>query len=185
MNFVVINWLTRFFYLLCLFFVYIIEAPLLCFYILFFFVCVEILLLKKHKSETQIFKVSQLFFISFVSYVVLVRAFIPRFSDTTNYNLNTIEHVLFAIVICVLIFYYLSFYSKNKTRNSVVFSVVIFNIIGLINEFFQNYFQGKAIFIIDKFSIKDLIANGFGTIIFIVIFKFLKTRMSVLNSIEK
>ncbi len=56
-----INWLTRFFYLLSLFFVYLIEVPILYFYILFFFISVEVLVLKKVKSETQIFKFSQLY----------------------------------------------------------------------------------------------------------------------------
>lgn len=180
-----INWLTRFFYLLSLFFVYLIEVPILYFYILFFFISVEVLVLKKVKSETQIFKFSQLIFTFFVSYVLFVRASVWGFSELTNYNLNTIEHVLFALVICLLIFYYISFFSNIKMLHSILLSALIFNIIGLINEFFQNYFQEKPLFILEEFSTKDLIANGIGTIIFIVIIKFLTLRMLVLNSIEK
>lgn len=185
MNFVLINWFTRLFYLLSLFVVYLIQVPILYFYIIFFFVNVEILLLKKKKSDTKIFKISQLFFISFVAYVLFVRSFAFGFSDSINYNLNTIEHLFFAIVICFLIFYYTLFFLNNKTGNPIVLSVLTFNIIGLFNEFFQNYFQGKSVFILDDFSVKDLIANVFGTIIFIVIIKFLTIRMSFLNSIEK
>lgn len=69
--------------------------------------------------------------------------------------------------------------------HAILWSAIIFNSIGLINEFFQNYFQGKLLFILDEFSIKDLIANGLGTLIFIISIKFLTIRMSVLNSIEK
>jgi VanZ family protein len=185
MNFAAINRFSRFFYILSLLVVYLINVPILYFYILFFFISVEVLLLKKSKSETKSFKFSQLFFIVFVCYVLLVRSFIFGSSDVINSNLNTIEHLLFAIVICLLIFYYILFYFKNKIGNSILFSVLIFNIIGLFNEFFQNYFLGRPVFILEEFSFKDLIANALGTIIFIVIIKFLTIRMSFLNSIEK
>lgn len=184
MKSVIVNWFTRFFYLLSLFVVYLIKVPILYFYILFFFVSVEVLLLKKKKSDTKIFKFSQFLFIVFVSYVLIVRSFAFIFSEVTNYNLNTIEHVLFAIVICLLIYFYVLFYDHRKNLNPMFCSILIFNLIGLFNEFFQNYFQGKAVFILEDFSIKDLIANVLGTIVFIVIMKFLTTRMSVLNSIE-
>ena len=185
MNFGLINWLTRCFYLLSMFVVYLISVPILYFYILFFFVSVEVLMLKKVKSETQIFKFSQLIFTFFVSYVLFVRASVWGFSELTNYNLNTIEHVLFALVICLQIYYYISFYSHKKKGHSILLSALIFNVIGLINEFFQNYFQGKPLFILEEFSIKDLIANGLGTLLFMVIIKYLTTRISVLSSIEK
>ena len=110
MNFGLINWATRFFYLFSLFVVYLIKVPILYFYILFFFVTIEILLLKKNKSETTNFKFLQLFFIGFVSYVLFVRSFICGFSVNTNYNLNTIEHVLFALAICLLIYCYVLFF---------------------------------------------------------------------------
>lgn len=185
MNFGLINWLTRCFYLLSMFIVYLIKVPILYFYILFFFINVEVLLLKKVKSETQIFKISQLIFTFFVSYVLFARASVWGFSELTTYNLNTIEHVLFALVVCLQIYYFISFYSHKKKLHSILLSVVIFNIIGLINEFFQNYFQGKPVFILEEFSIKDLIANVLGTLLFMVIIKFLSSRISVLSSIEK
>lgn len=185
MNFTKINWLTRFFYLLSLVVVYLINVPILYFYILFFFISVEVLLLKKSKSETQMFKLSQLFFTFFVSYVLFVRAHIWGFSEETCYNLNTIEHLLFSLVICLLIYCYISFYSNKKIQNSIFLSVMIFNLIGLINEFFQNYFQGKSVLMLDEFSIKDLIVNVLGSVIFIIIIRIITSRMSVLTSVEK
>ena len=185
MNSGLINWLTRCFYLLSFCIVYLIKVPILYFYILFLFLSVEVLLLKKNKSETKIFKFSPFIFTFFVSYVLFVRASVWGFSEEINYNLNTIEHVLFALVICLLIFYYIYFFSTKKTTHPILYSALIFNSIGLFNEFFQNYFQGKSIFILEDFSIKDLIANVLGTLLFIVIIKFLKTRISVLISIEK
>lgn len=185
MNFAKINNGTRLFYLLSLFVVYIINVSILYIYILFFFLSVEILLLKKNKSETKVFKISQLIFTLFVSYVLFVRAHSWGFSEKTEYNLNTIEHLLFSIVICWLIYNYLSFFMTKMWFNPIVLSVLLFNVIGLVNEFFQNYFQGKSIFILDEFSIKDLVANIFGSIIFIIIIKFLTTRMLVLNSLEE
>lgn len=185
MNNVAINWFTRFFYLLCLFVVYVIQVPILYFYILVLFVNVEILLLHKLKSETKIFKTSQFIFIIFVSYVLFARAHIWGFSDATYYNLNSLEHVLFAIVISLLIYYYILFFDQKKKLHPVLFSVILFNVIGVFNEFFQNYFQGKPVFYLDEFSIKDLIVNVIGTAFFIHLIRFLKIRLSVLNSIEK
>lgn len=185
MNFSSINFITRCFYLFSMFVVYLIKVPILYFYILFFFISVEVLWLKKSKSHTKIFKWAQFFFMVFVSYVLFVRASVWGFSALTKYNLNTIEHVFFALVICFLIYLYFQFYSVKKPVNLILISALTFNIIGLINEFFQNYFQGKPVFILEIFSIKDLIANVLGSLIFIVISKFLIGRMSVLNSIEK
>jgi len=185
MNFVAVNRFTRLFYLLSLFVVYLINVPILYFYILFFFISVEVLLLKKSKSETKNFKFSQLFFTVFVSYVLFVRAHIWGFSDETEYNLNTFEHLLFSLVICLLIFHYISFYSSKKIQNPIFLSVFIFNLIGIINEFFQNYFQGKSIFILDEFSIKDVIVNVIGSVVFVIIIKLLTTKMVVFENNEK
>ncbi len=184
MNFSAINWLTRCFYLLSLLVVYLIKVPILYFYILFFFISVEVLLLKKSKSETKLFKFSQLFFIVFVSYVLFARAHIWGFSIETDYNLNTIEHIFFSLVICLLIYFYTSFYSK-KMLNPIFLSVFIFNLIGIINEFFQNYCQEKPIFVLDEFSVKDLIVNALGSVVFILIMKFMRVRISGLNNVEK
>ena len=114
MSFFAINWFTRLFYVLSFLVVYLIQVPILYFYILVLFINVEILLLHKSKSETNIFKISQLIFIIFVSYVLFARADIWGFSDETNYNLNSIEHILFAIVISLLIYYYVLFYDQKK-----------------------------------------------------------------------
>lgn len=178
MNFVAINWLTRLFYVISFFVVYLIHVPILYFYILFFFMSVEILLLKKSKSETKFFKLSQLFFIFFVSYVLFVRSFIWGFSDEANYNLNTIEHILFAIVICLSIYFYFTFFGGKKLSSPIFLSAIIFNIIGLFNEFFQNYFQGKPVFILEDFSIKDIIVNVLGTLVFMLLFALFKIKFA-------
>ena len=64
-----INNLARLFYVISLLVVYIIKVPILYFYIIFFYINVEILLLKKKKSNTKIFKKTQVFFMLFVSFV--------------------------------------------------------------------------------------------------------------------
>lgn len=174
-----INNLTRLFYVISLFVVYFIKVPILYFYIIFFFLNVEILLLKKSQSNTKIFKTTQVFFTLFVSYVLFVRAHMCGFSLTTEDNLNTVEHLLFAFVISLMIYYYCIFFGKVKHSISVVISVVIFNFIGLINEFFQNYFQGKPVFVLDEFSIKDLIVNVLGTLVFILLISLFKMKFTI------
>jgi VanZ family protein len=185
MRFISFNWITRCFYLVSIFVVYLIENPILYFYILFFFLNVEILLRNKTKSDTRIFKYSQLFFIGFVAYFLFVRSFIWGFSDMVNYHLNSIEHLLFALVVSLMILYHFLFFTHIRIKFAIWISIFIFNGIGLINEFFQNYFQGKAIFYLESFSVKDLLVNLFGTLLFLLGITLLSRRMSVLNSIEK
>lgn len=184
MNFTAINWFSRFYYLLCLLVVYFVNLPILYFYISFFILSIEVLLLNKSKSETKVFKISQLVFVLFISYVLFVRSF-KGFSTEINYNLNTVEHLFFAVVICLLIYFYFIFYYKKRLKYPLLLSGLVFNFIGLINESFQNYFNGKPIFILDTLSVKDIVANVFGTLIFITVVKFLTVRMLFLNSIEK
>lgn len=174
-----INNLARLFYVISLLVVYIIKVPILYFYIIFFYINVEILLLKKKKSNTKIFKKTQVFFMLFVSFVLFVRAHLFGFSETTEENLNTVEHILFAIVICLIIYYYCTFFGNSKHSKSVIISFIISNFLGLINEFFQNYFQGKPVFVLDEFSIKDLIVNMLGTLIFIVLITFSKMKFTI------
>lgn len=171
--------LTRLFYMISMFVVYLIKVPILFFYIIFFFLNVEILLLNKKKSNAKIFKASQVFFALFVSYVLFVRAHLCGFSLTTEYNLNTVEHLLFAFVICLMIYYYCTFFGNIKHFISILVSVIIFNFIGLINEFFQNYFQVKPIFTLDEFSFKDLIVNVLGTLVFIVLITLFKMKFTI------
>lgn len=128
-----INNLTRLFYVISLFVVYFIKVPILYFYIIFFFLNVEILLLKKSQSNTKIFKTTQVFFTLFVSYVLFVRAHMCGFSLTTEDNLNTVEHLLFAFVISLMIYYYcifvhnLNFYNilEGKYRDFLRFYKIL------------------------------------------------------------
>lgn len=178
MNFGLINWFTRCFYVLSMFIVYLINVKVLFIYIPIFFVSIEVLLLKKSWTETKKFKISQLLFTVFVSYVLVARATILGFSKETNYNLNTIEHILFALVICLMLFYYILFYGNKKKSPSILVISILFNFIGLINEFFQNYYQGKPVFILEDSSIKDLIANILGTLLFLCLVSIFKIKFT-------
>ena len=64
-----------------------------------------------------------------------------KFSNNTEWWLNNAEHIAFAIIICLKVYIYLSILilKEEKYRfKRVLVTVVLFNIIGFVNEYFQN-----------------------------------------------
>ena len=59
-------------------------------------------------------------------------------------------------------------------RLTVVF--VILNLLGLINEFFQNLFQERPFFSIEGNDIKDMIVNLVGSSLFVIISLLYKSK---------
>lgn len=108
------------------------------------------------------------FFISFVVFVVLVRADIFRFSVTADYHINTAEHLYFSAVMCLMILIYvqlLNLFAKHRLMGLMIVFIVL-NFLGLINEFFQNLFQERPFFSIEGNDSKDIIVNFVGSSLF-------------------
>ncbi len=94
-----------------------------------------------------------------------------RLSDNTEWWLNNAEHIAFAIIICLKVYIYLSIliFIEDKNRfKRVVITVVLFNLIGLVNEYFQNVLGNRTLFVLIEDSIKDLKMNLIGTTIFLL-----------------
>jgi hypothetical protein len=118
------------------------------------------------------------FFISFVVFVVLVRADIFGFSDTVDYHFNTAEHLFFSGVMCLMILVYLQIF-KLISRYKLMKLLVVFailNLLGLVNEFFQNLFQERPFFSIEGNDIKDMIVNLIGSSLFVTVSLFYKRK---------
>lgn len=111
------------------------------------------------------------FFISFVVFVVLVRAHLFNFSETTEYHLNSAEHLYFSGVISLMTLVYLELYKLGSDRKIKKLSLVFItlNLLGLLNEFFQNLFQERPFFSIEGNDIKDMIVNFVGSSVFVIL----------------
>lgn len=110
-------------------------------------------------------------FIAFFAFVVFVRIKVFYFSESTEYHLNTLEHFFFAIIICLVInIYFLIFSILQRSHVMKMLSVfIVFNLIGIVNEYFQNYFQPEDYFyLLKENNIKDLMINLLGSLLFLL-----------------
>lgn len=120
--------------------------------------------LKRHHSYNWLF-------IAFLAFIVVVRIRLFHDSETIEYHLNTLEHLFFAIIICLVInVYFLIFNIMQKNAVLKIMSVfVVFNLIGIVNEYFQNYFQPEnQFYILKENNLKDIVINLLGSTFFLL-----------------
>jgi hypothetical protein len=92
-----------------------------------------------------------------------------KMNDLTEWWLNNLEHIFFAIVISFMVYLFLAIFWLKKDSQRLLRAVmvaIIFNAIGLINEWNQNYIGRRPMFVFIPDSIKDLKMNLIGTSIF-------------------
>ena len=117
------------------------------------------------------YKIYNWLFVSYLAFEVLVRAHLFHFTKTIDYNINTTEHLFFTFLISLSISIYMQFFnllSENRLLKLIAVFVVL-NLIGLINEFFQNFFQRQPIFYLNADDSKDMIINLIGSSLFVVL----------------
>ena len=98
------------------------------------------------------------------------------FSDNVEWLLNCAEHFSFAIVICLKVYIYTAVFASRSLLNRWwrgAIAVIVFNVIGLFNEVFQNTLAHRIAFVFIPDSLKDLKMNLLGTAVFMsaVIFR--------------
>lgn len=158
------------FFLLCAAFllgkVYILLAYVSVYYLSF-----EYLNSNKKYLEIPQHKIYNWLFIAYLAFIVLVRARLFHFSEAVNFHLNTAEHLFFTFLICQTISIYMQILGL-KSNNQLLKLIKIFailNLIGLLNEYFQNFYHHLPVFSLEENDIKDLIVNFIGSLLFVVI----------------
>jgi len=92
-----------------------------------------------------------------------------RLGETAEWLLNNAEHIAFGMIVCLKVYIYLAILvwkNDNERWKRVLLVIILFNIIGLINEYFQNLTSHRPIFVLIEDSIKDIKMNLLGTSIF-------------------
>lgn len=109
-------------------------------------------------------------YIAYLAFEVLVRSDIFHFSERINYHVNTVEHLFFTFLISLTISIYLGLFNllPHKYLLKLVTVFVILNVIGIINEYFQNIYQLTPIFCLEETDIKDIVINLIGSSLFVV-----------------
>ncbi len=105
----------------------------------------------------------------FMGYLILVvwdRTRTYHVGNGVEWAFNSLMHILFAWVVCFKISQYL-FAFDFKLNNRIANIALIFNVLGVFNEFLQNLMGARPLFILIPDAQKDLMMNVVGTLIFV------------------
>jgi hypothetical protein len=108
-------------------------------------------------------------FLGYLVFIVInrIRSFLKyKLTPFAEEVINIAEHGLFAIVICLKILVYLGIFTNWKDSKKYFYSVFTLNILGILNEFFQNWLQNRNMVVFSGDSQKDLMINFVGSIVF-------------------
>jgi len=108
------------------------------------------------------------FMLLYVAFITWERTRHYKFSPTPELIVNDVEHILFAWLICLIIFTLLALKQSLALAfvKRLVITIIVFNLVGLVNEFFQNIIGGRQLFVLIPDSIKDIIMNVYGAVLF-------------------
>ena len=104
--------------------------------------------------------------------VLAERLFKHSVSEIFEWLLNCAEHLGFGIIICLKIYIYTAVFLKLNVlsrQHRALVAVFLFNLVGVLNEIFQNHLCHRSLFIFIIDSIKDIQMNLIGSVIFFLL----------------
>lgn len=158
----------RFCFLTTYILTYLIDYPVLFYYITVLFLLYELIIYLNTKKTLINHEILGVNFVAFIGFIILVRSDYFNYNETISYYLNTFEHIFFAFIICKILYFYLLYFRFQFNNELVTF--FLFNCIGILNEFFQNWIQNQSLFTLTQSSIKDILVNCFGSLFFIIFY---------------
>lgn len=168
----------KLFFLLLFIAIILIKVYFLLIYAALFFISFLYLNSNEKYQKLEHYKFYNWIFIVFLSFIVLVRSNLFNFAEQIKYNLNTIEHLFFAFILCLLLSIYMQLFNlifkKYLVRMLVIF--ILFNFIGLLNEYFQNFYSQTQLFNLKENDIKDIFINFIGSTLFLITSIFYKIK---------
>ena len=117
------------------------------------------------------------FFVSYLVLVVVDRTRKFHFGEDFEWSFNSLMHILFGLIVCFKISQYLLALGL-KLKNRALSITLIFNVIGILNEFMQNMMCQRDTFVLIPDAQKDLMMNVVGTLVFISI-EYILNRIEV------
>lgn len=131
------------------------------------------------------FKILNAIFIGYVIFICLDRARSFQITVAIELIINSIEHILFGFIISLKASIYYSILKQkfNLKQQQLIWIAIVFNIFGLFNEFFQNWYKHQSLWQLNFDSKKDIIMNIIGSLIFIFLYQ--KININIRNKIIK
>jgi hypothetical protein len=111
------------------------------------------------------FRIYNWFFIGYLVLVVVDRTRKIHLNEAFEWSFNSMMHILFGLIVCFKISQYLRVFNV-QIKNRTLSIALIFNVIGVLNEFMQNMMCQRATFILIPDAQKDLMMNVVGTLVF-------------------
>ena len=99
-----------------------------------------------------------------------LRSGAQHFSMRIENLINVDEHLAFAIIICLQVYVYVTIIGWSFSESRIikgVTAIICFNIIGLLNEVFQNFIMGRFLLDLIADSKKDIMMNFLGSCLFL------------------
>jgi hypothetical protein len=145
-------------------------------YAVFMWAAMEIFNSNKVYKNLRYYKLYNALFIGLLLFTTIDRSRKSVIPAAWEYTLDVSVHFFFASITILLICIMAIVFLKEKPIKSsqlIIVAVVLFNIIGLINEFYQNIFKPKHvdIWLIDNESKLDITVNLISSIICILLHK--------------
>ena len=147
------------------------KSYILLLYWLVFVGLLEFLNLQKSYKSKNFKKLNALFFL-YLLFITVIRTVPYKIDLIYRYIINSIEHLLFSLVVCLIIYFVIEIFQRYKERTftlRVIATTAIFYFIGVANEVYQNIAKGKPALVFDKGALIDLVVNLVGAAAFIII----------------
>lgn len=123
--------------------------------------------LYKHRSKSY-----TLLFFLYLLFITIIRTIGTSTDQLIVYTVNVFEHLLFALLISFKLGLYLGLltpFQQGKEMNKYCMSAILFNVVGFVNEVYQNVAKGNHPFVFSFGSKLDLIVNVAGSLFFVLI----------------
>ena len=160
------------------------KLHLLIVYSIVILLSVEFLNTKQQYKQLNYTLYNSIFF-GLLLFTTLIRSRNFTIDLNVKWLLNGLEHFLFSIIICLKICIYIFVLSRRKLTplQLACIAVLIFNFIGLGNEFYQNLFSTKKTFFQLDFGSKiDLMVNFCSSLLLLnMIYFFPNSFLSIKN----
>jgi hypothetical protein len=150
--------------------IFVIKNNVLFVYEALFYISYEYLNSNKKYLEIRNHTIYNWLFIGFLMFVILVRSKWFFISESVDYHLNTVEHLFFSGIVCLILRIYFQIFNFNLLWiKSLLLAFIAFNFIGLINEYFQNFFQQTPILLLEEGDVKDIYVNLAGSVLYLAV----------------
>lgn len=121
--------------------------------------------------KKQPYKWINLLFFIYMLLIVWERTRHYKFSPLAELAINDAEHIFFAVIISTLIalLLLLTIAANYSHRRITAITIITFNVVGVVNECFQNILAHRPVFVFIPDSKKDLLMNILGSAVFLLL----------------